>query len=397
MITASLIETLYEPASIQRWNDHIRPAQGFTELDKQAQKMVFAYVLGKFEEEAGTEIDWSKLIEAGLFEFLHRTKLTDIKPPIFHRLMEQKGDQINAWVLQQYQKEKYLEGGLFDRFSSYLQDHTQPIERRIINASHYLATKWEFDIVYKLNTGLYGLEKEREEIEGRLQEHSSLKGVQKALLAKSVRDLMDLVSQLRFQQRWGQTPRIPQTSVLGHSLVVAFLAYFCSLQMGACPKRAYNNFFCGLFHDLPEVLTRDIVAPVKRSVKGLDEIIKDIEDKEVEQTLYPLFPKVWHGEIRYFVQEEFTNRIIVNGKRKEIQEIAQDYNTDEYSPLDGQIIKACDELAAYTEAYLSIRHGIKSKHLREAITSIFSRYDQKCINGIDFGSIFQNFAPANLA
>ena len=100
MLTGQLLELIYEAASIQRWNDHIRPAQGFTELDKQAHKMVYAYVLGKFEEAGGTlQFDWTKLIEGGLFEFLHRIKLTDIKPPVFHKIMEEKGHEINRWVL----------------------------------------------------------------------------------------------------------------------------------------------------------------------------------------------------------------------------------------------------------------------------------------------------------
>ena len=49
MIKKSLISLMYEAASIQRWNDHIRPWTGFTELDKQAHKMFYAYVLAKCE------------------------------------------------------------------------------------------------------------------------------------------------------------------------------------------------------------------------------------------------------------------------------------------------------------------------------------------------------------
>ena len=68
---------------------------------------------------------------------------------------------------------------------------------------------------------------------------------------------------------------MPETFVMGHMLVVAILSYFMSLELdNPCRKRLENNFFSGLFHDLPEVLTRDIVSPVKNSVKGLDSIIK---------------------------------------------------------------------------------------------------------------------------
>ena len=46
ILSKNFIEVLYEAAHIQRWNDHIRP-QGFTELDKQAHKMVILYVLSR--------------------------------------------------------------------------------------------------------------------------------------------------------------------------------------------------------------------------------------------------------------------------------------------------------------------------------------------------------------
>jgi len=77
MISKEMLEFLFRPASLQRWNDHIRPHTGFTELDKQAHKMVFAYVLGKTEEsDRNVQVDWRRLIEGCIFEFLQRTILT---------------------------------------------------------------------------------------------------------------------------------------------------------------------------------------------------------------------------------------------------------------------------------------------------------------------------------
>ena len=51
MLTKSFIEFLYEAAHIQRWNEHIRP-MGFTELDKQAHKMMIVYVLARHGSES---------------------------------------------------------------------------------------------------------------------------------------------------------------------------------------------------------------------------------------------------------------------------------------------------------------------------------------------------------
>ena len=99
-----LIEFFFEAAHIQRWNDHIRP-QGFTELDKQAHKMMIMYVLARCEEQDhGARLDWEVLVEGGIFEFLHRVVLTDIKPPIYHELMREKGPLLNKWVYRELEQ-----------------------------------------------------------------------------------------------------------------------------------------------------------------------------------------------------------------------------------------------------------------------------------------------------
>jgi putative hydrolase of HD superfamily len=391
------IELIYDAASIQRWNDHIRPNMGFTELDKQSHKMMYAYVLAKIEEsDRKADINWRQLIEGGMFEFLHRIVLTDIKPPIFHMLMEQKGEMLNNWVLEQLKEDGFdqIKNGFFEKFHTYLQDPEYSyLEKRILKASHYLATNWEFEIIYNLNKSLYGLEDTKEQIANEIEEHYDLAGVQKLTLGKKTRSFLSLVGQLRFQQRWAQSPRVPETSVLGHMLVVAILSYFCTLELEGCDKRIVNNYFAGLFHDLPEVLTRDIVSPVKRSVEGLEELITEIENRQLEERIFPLIPVAWRNEIKYLIENEFDSRIFNNGQMQIVSsdKINEFYNEDRYSPIDGEIIRGCDHLAAYIEAYLSISHGITSRYLKEGHESLYCRYQGRNIAGIDFGGLFEYF------
>ncbi|MBF0329060.1 MAG: HD domain-containing protein [Nitrospirae bacterium] len=395
MIRKGLIEKFFEAASIQRWNDHVRPVE-LTELDKQAHKMVIAYVVAKFEEtERETTIDWIKLIEGGIFEFLHRVVLTDIKPPVFHKMMAQKGKELNAWMLKQVDDDiKGLPADFADKFSAYLlnPDYAK-LEKRILRAAHYLATNWEFKIIYNINPFIYGIEKTKEEIENQIEDHYDLIGVQKISLGKKSYGFIDLCGQLRFQQRWAQSPRIPKTSVLGHMLIVAMLSYLCSITVNACPQRTRNNFFAALFHDLPEVLTRDIVSPIKGSVEGLQDIIKEYENIQVEEKLFPLLPPAWHEEIRYFIEDEFTGKIKENGvvKKSSSSKINAKFNHDNFSPVDGELIRACDELAAFIEASLSIQHGIKSHYLVDGKQALFDKYRAKEIAGIEFGPIFDYF------
>jgi len=317
MISKEMLELLFRPASMQRWNDHIRPHTGFSELDKQAHKMVFAYVLAKTEEnDRGGTIDWQRLIEGGIFEFLQRSILTDLKPDVFHRLMDQKSNELNGWVIGQIHLcVASIEGDFLSKLNDYLFiPEYAKFEKRILRAAHYLATNWEFAIIDHMNTGFFGLEQTRQNIANEVEEFYDLAGVQKFVLGKKSRNFMELVGQLRFQQRWAQSPRVPETSVLGHMLIVAMLAYLFSVEMGAGPKRIYNNFFAGLFHDLPEVLTRDIVSPVKRSVEGLEELIKTIEKEQFGEKILPLLPRAWHQEMTYFLDDEFHSKARVNGE-----------------------------------------------------------------------------------
>ena len=78
MIRKAFILKLFDAALMQRWNDKIRPVE-LVELDKQAHKMIIAYILGKCEEE-NQPINWTEIIEGGLFELLQRLVITDIKP-----------------------------------------------------------------------------------------------------------------------------------------------------------------------------------------------------------------------------------------------------------------------------------------------------------------------------
>ena len=374
MISKGLITLFFESAFICRWNDHVSPVK-LTELDKQAHKVLIAFVLAKFEQsQRNSAIRWVHLIEGAMFEFLHRVTLTDIKPQIFHRMMRQKGDQLNAWVIKKLEPHicpNHPE--LFDRFKTYLSQDSHTIEKKILQAAHYLATQWEFKLIYPYNQFKNTIEKTREEIEDQIEDHMDLLGVQKILLGKKTARLIGFCGELRFQKRWTMSPRLPETSVLGHMLIVAMLAYLCALVTDADDDRKKNIYYGSFFHDLPEVLTRDIISPVKTSVEGLKNIIADMENAMVEDQIMPLIPQSWQEEILYYIH------------------LKDAPNKDKAQSLDSQIIEACDHFSAYTEAALSYQHGITSRHLEDARTSLFKKYNQLEIAGIRFGEMFAYF------
>ena len=63
------------------------------EMDKSAEKMVLAYIIGKFEESKGNTIDWDWMIYASLFELFKKIALCDIKSPLQRRIRLEYPDE----------------------------------------------------------------------------------------------------------------------------------------------------------------------------------------------------------------------------------------------------------------------------------------------------------------
>ncbi len=394
MIRKALILKVFDAAYMQRWNDKVRPVE-LVELDKQAHKMVTAFFLGKFEEET-PGFSWTEIIEGGIFELLQRLVITDLKPPIFYKIKEDRGKykKLNEWVYKEIEPIISPLGKDFcRRFKEYFNNSRGNINKKILSASHFYATKWEFDIIERANPDGYEIASIKQNLQKKQGHYSDLKGMVQLKEETRYRDFLDLCGQLRFQARWANLHRIPKTSVIGHSLFVAVLSYLFSIEISACHKRCVNNYFTGLFHDLPEVLTRDIISPVKRSVEGLSDLIKQYEKEQMEKEVYGLIPKEWHKDVRTFTEKEFDSIITFKGRRKKLSsdEISERYNADIYNPRDGVLVKAADSLAAFIEAYVAIRNGSYSREFQEAKLEFRDTYGRATIAGINFGEIYADF------
>ncbi len=385
MLSPKLVEHLFAAASIQRWNDYPRMVE-LVELDKQAHKFIIAYFMANIEE----DVNRVHLIEAGIFEFLRRVVVTDIRPDVFRKALQKKEKEINEWVLSKLGDSIIdIEDGKFlKRFEEYLKNPDMyKRERFILKAASYLSTKWEFSIVYQTSQFLSGIDKVKEAVEEEIEDYYELVSVRKISLNKKISKIIDLSGRLRFQKRWAQTPRVPETSVLGHMLIVAILGYFYSLRVGACDKRVENNFYCALFHDLPEALTRDIISPVKYSVSGLDDIISEYEVKVMEDEIFPYIPIKFLKDFQYLLglydgkKNEFLDKIRDKDKIKIVQNI-DDYNEDKYCAIDGLALKNCDRLSAFIEASLSVSHGVKSKELVQGKEHILKNLKEKSQKGV---------------
>ncbi|MPN20844.1 hypothetical protein SDC9_168223 [bioreactor metagenome] len=125
--------------------------------------------------------------------------------------------------------------------------------------------------------------------------------------------------------------------------------------VGMCRMEEYL-LHGALFHDLPEVLTKDVISPVKTNVSGLAELLNEYETDSVRSEIMPLLPEEWRDEFKFMIFDPFRFK-----------------DDPVHGVTDGPTIKLFDVMGAYMEAYVSRRYGISSSSLRIGEDDLRSR------------------------
>ena len=83
--------------------------------------------------------------------------------------------------------------------------------------------------------------------------------------------------------------------------------------------------------------------------------------------------------------------IIKDGKVQHVswEELNTKYNSAEYKPIDGRLVRVCDHFSALMEADISIKHGITSDHLTKGREATLEHYKPgDIIDGINVNDFF---------
>lgn len=401
-MTKNILQLIFSGASLWRWNDKLRPV-ALVEIEKQAHKMLVACALWRQASLHLTARDSAELatsiIEGALFDYFYRLIITDIKPPVFYKIRQHREqyEQLTGYVLAQLKPPLIAAYPAFwQRLAAWHLKESHDLAHRILAAAHLFASHWEFQLIRPHNPFDEEMDGIAAVFASELAEYADLPSMA-ALLdpQNALGRFANLCGQLRFQIRWTQVSRIPATSVLGHMFIVAASAYMYSLKAEISQTRACNNFFGGLFHDFPEVLTRDIISPVKKSIPGLSRLIHEYEISELERRVLGPLRQDGFGE---FVERigwylgleagsEFQDCCRIDNKLVNAQNFAEltalesrhePYGLD---ARDGQLLKSCDLLAAFLEAENSIANGIVSPQLVEGRQRL---KQELCVSAPDF-------------
>ena len=393
-----LLDFLFSGTTLRRWNGLIHPVE-LTEADRQGHKMMIAWFLYMLEKPTYTEEEaqniYIEIVEGAFFTYCLNLALTDIKPSIYEQICKNKKhhNAILSWAFERFiPLLHHICPYLAQRAQQYLRatnEHTKA--RNILKAASLYSRFWEYQLLRDANAFLHTdntiFRSLSEDIEEQCEQLPSFQKILPPFYTSlpfyttELRRIASLCGTLRFQRRWSQIVRLPETSVLGHTFLVSIFSYIFSIRIGSCSTRTANTFFGSLFHDLPELVTQDIVNPVKHSSSSVARIILEYEQQEVENSIilpltkeYPLIAKELQYLLGTDVGSEFHNTIINNGNIEIVsfKELHHTYNTPQYFPKDGTLIKLCDNLSALIEAHTSIMQGVRPPTLVEARDRILS-------------------------
>jgi putative hydrolase of HD superfamily len=138
-------------------------------------------------------------------------------------------------------------------------------------------------------------------------------------------------------------------------------------------------------------------------VDSLPALLREYEEQELEQRIFSrLRADGFVGlveRLEYFLGlatgSEFHETIREPGgatrKLDSFEEIQERFNTDDFDPKDGSLVKACDLLAAFIEAHCSIRNGMTSPALQEAVARLRAELRKNSLYQLGFGTLLADF------
>lgn len=173
------------------------------------------------------------------------------------------------------------------------------------------------------------------------------------------------IRRLQFSFRWNRMRRHYPISVMSHLFLTSFIAYIIGNIEGKSREETTHMMMLALFHDIPEAITGDIVAPTKRAIDGFEELLQVIEKELVNKYLL--------GYIRKYTFCQQYERWMI----------------DPWVQSDGKLVKLADNFSALFEAKIEASNSeefdkIYKKIKKSLHSSQYASVDHLFKFGIDY-------------
>jgi len=153
---------------------------------------------------------------------------------------------------------------------------------------------------------------------------------------------------LSVSMRWNQYTRKNPISVMSHSVVVVYISYIIAMIDNSYggDNDILQMLLRGIYHDVPEVITGDIIAPTKQAVPGFDTLLEKVEAHMLDEYFFG------------YITDEYRDYLIP-------------YLLTPFQGDLGKKVKHADIFSAYLEAKIeshnSYEFSLKEQNLRKQI------------------------------
>lgn len=119
------------------------------------------------------------------------------------------------------------------------------------------------------------------------------------------------IYRLSYSMRWNQYQRSTPISVMSHKVVVAYSAYV--IGMIGNEKGEDNDIedmlMRAIYHDVPEVITWDIITPTKKAVPGFVELLEKVEETMMDDYLFGYITPEYKQFLSPFILRPFDDEL----------------------------------------------------------------------------------------
>ena len=167
------------------------------------------------------------------------------------------------------------------------------------------------------------------------------------------------VNRLSFSMRWNHVNRKFPISVMSHLVIVAFVSYI----IGMIENHAGGDYdiekmmMKAMYHDVPEVITGDIITPTKQAVDGFTLVLEEVETQMLDDYLFS------------YISDDYKQRIA-------------EYMLHPFSDKLWTVVKYADVLSALLEARLESFHG--NADFNEVSENLLKKAYSFKNSGVDF-------------
>ncbi len=140
---------------------------------------------------------------------------------------------------------------------------------------------------------------------------SQLRSIKELLDTPDYEKYLGHIYRLSFSMRWNQYQRSTPISVMSHKVIVAYASYV--IGMVGNENGEENNIkemlYRAIYHDVPEVITGDIITPTKKAIPGFIELLEEVEWAMMDDYLFWYIPEDYKNYLTSYILHPFDGEL----------------------------------------------------------------------------------------